>query len=429
MFFNRGGLYSHEHLTKQFLDKKCVLSLLGADVQRIIVRRLAIRAFYNKKFRVSKRAAYFGILYSMTNTAKAKNTLNKVAVIDLFCGIGGLTHGLQRKGFQVVAGIDNDPKCEYGYIANNKARYILDDIANVSDEDIKQIFGSNKIKVLVGCAPCQPYSGLNQRKGSKEKMQPLEKFAELIKKVRPDIVSMENVRGLAKPGAYPVFSNFLKTLTECGYHFDYKVVNVSDYGVPQNRNRLVLLASLLGQIELIEPTHKDKKIKLRDTIGNLPAIEAGEQDKNDPLHFARQLTDINLQRIKATPHNGGSSTDWPENLRLECHKKASGKTYEHTVYGRMRWDEPAPTMTTQCIGLGNGRFGHPEQNRAISLREAALIQTFPKDYKFVKDTSNFIIRDVARFIGNAVPVKLGEVIGESIKRHLAVYDMPVKAYL
>jgi DNA (cytosine-5)-methyltransferase 1 len=345
--------------------------------------------------------------------------MNDVKVIDLFCGIGGLTYGMQRQGFNVVAGIDNDPKCEYGYMANNNAKYILDDISNISAETINDMYGDAKVKVLVGCAPCQPYSGLNNKKPSKEKMQPLEKFASLIEQIRPDIVSMENVRGLAKEGKYPVFQKFIRTLKRCGYSVSYQVVDVSNYGVPQNRKRLVLLASRHGDISLISPTHKDSKVTVRDTIAGLPPIAAGVKSDEDVLHYARALSPLNMQRIRATKHDGGNSADWPEELRLECHKKASGKTYEQTVYGRMRWDAPAPTMTTQCIGLGNGRFGHPEQDRAITLREAALIQTFPANYKFSPKNSPMIVKDIARFIGNAVPVRLGEVIASSIKLHLS----------
>jgi DNA (cytosine-5)-methyltransferase 1 len=150
----------------------------------------------------------------------------------------------------------------------------------------------------------------------------------------------------------------------------------------------------------------------------LQPIKDGEVSKKDPLHRARKLSPLNVKRIKATPHNGGSSNSWDDDLVLECHKKESGKTYRTTVYGRMRWDEPSPTMTTQCTGLGNGRYGHPEQNRAISLREAALFQTFPKDYQFVEPGAPIVTSHVARFIGNAVPVRLGSVIGKSIKNHV-----------
>jgi DNA (cytosine-5)-methyltransferase 1 len=160
-------------------------------------------------------------------------------------------------------------------------------------------------------------------------------------------------------------------------------------------------------------------VTVRDTIENLEPIKDGEISTKDPLHRARKLSPLNLKRIKATPHDGGSSTSWDDDLILACHKKKSGKSFKWSVYGRMRWDEPGPTMTTQCVGLGNGRFGHPEQDRAISLREAALLQTFPKDYEFSDPKEPIYTNHIAKFIGNAVPVRLGVVIGESIKAHLA----------
>ena len=148
-------------------------------------------------------------------------------------------------------------------------------------------------------------------------------------------------------------------------------------------------------------------------------LNAGETCESDPLHTARKLTALNMKRIKATPYGGGWK-DWPEELILNCHKKGTGKTFG-SVYGRMLWDEPSPTITTLCTGIGNGRFGHPEQDRALSLREAALLQTFPVDYRFFPDTETFSLRNVSRYIGNAVPPLLGEVIAESIKRHLKTY--------
>jgi len=184
---------------------------------------------------------------------------------------------------------------------------------------------------------------------------------------------------------------------------------------------LVLLASKFGEIELIKRTHKDNRVTVRDVIKSLEPLKDGEISLSDPLHRARKLSPMNLRRIKSTPHNGGNSDSWSESLILKCHKKDSGKTYSSTVYGRMRWDEPAPTMTTQCVGLGNGRFGHPEQNRAISLREAALFQTFPKDYQFSDPQNPIITAHIAKFIGNAVPVRLGAIIGKSIKAHTKQY--------
>lgn len=190
--------------------------------------------------------------------------------------------------------------------------------------------------------------------------------------------------------------------------------------MPQNRKRLVLLASKFGDIELIKPTHnKDTYVTVADVLRDLPALKNGEQDKNDPVHLTSKLSEKNYQRICATPYGGGWN-DWPKELRNECHLKESGKTYS-SVYGRMTWENPSPTITTQCIGLGNGRFGHPEQNRAISLREAAILQTFPRDYKFIKPGEEVIKKHIARQIGNAVPVDLGRVIAKSITEHLEMF--------
>ncbi|OGH88004.1 MAG: DNA (cytosine-5-)-methyltransferase [Candidatus Magasanikbacteria bacterium RIFOXYC2_FULL_42_28] len=353
-----------------------------------------------------------------------KSQSSKIKVVDLFCGIGGLTHGLIKEGLDVVAGIDNDSSCKFGYEYNNKAQFIDSDILKVTPDQINKLFGTKKgtIRVLAGCAPCQPFSRLNLKKVTEKQLEPLGKFAQLIATVQPDIVSMENVSGLADTNKYPVFAKFIKTLEDNGYKYKYEVVDVSEFGVPQKRKRLVLLASKFGEIELIKRTHKDKRVTVRDVIKHLEPIKDGQTSKKDPLHKARKLDPINLDRIKATPHNGGNSESWSEDLMLDCHKKASGKTYRSTVYGRMRWDEPAPTMTTQCIGLGNGRFGHPTQNRAISLREAAIFQTFPENYKFTESEDSMVVTKVAKFIGNAVPVRLGSVIGKSIKNHLKYYE-------
>jgi DNA (cytosine-5)-methyltransferase 1 len=347
----------------------------------------------------------------------------KLKVIDLFCGIGGLSHGLIKEGLNVVAGIDNDDSCKFGYEYNNRAKFIHKDILQITARNIDRLFGKKEktIRVLTGCAPCQPFSKLNLKRITKKQLEPLEKFAQLIHETKPDIVSMENVSGLADMKKYPIFKTFGDTLKKNGYKYKYEIVDVSEYGVPQKRKRLVLLASRFGEIELIKRTHRNKKVTVRDVIRHLEPLKAGEISKNDPLHRTRKLSPMNLKRIKATPHDGGNSDSWSENLILNCHKKESGKTYSSTVYGRMRWDEPAPTMTTQCVGLGNGRFGHPEQDRAISLREAAIFQTFPSGYKFLASDKQIITAHVAKFIGNAVPVKLGAVIGKSIKKHVKQY--------
>src|SRR3989344_38471 len=351
------------------------------------------------------------------------NATKKLKVIDLFCGIGGLSHGLIKEGLDVVAGIDNDNSCKYGYEYNNKAKFIHKDILQVSAKEINKLFGAKKetIRVLVGCAPCQPFSRLNLKQITAQQLEPIGKFANLIKETLPDIVSMENVGGLADMKKYPIFKTFIDTLEENGYTYKYEIVDVSEYGVPQRRKRLVLLASRFGEIQLIKRTHKGKRVTVRDVIKNLEPLKDGGASETDPLHRARKLSPKNLKRIKSTPHDGGSSRSWNKNLVFDCHIKDTGKTYRGTVYGRMRWEDPAPTMTTQCIGLGNGRFGHPEQDRAISLREAAIFQTFPANYRFTESNEPIVVAHIAKFIGNAVPVRLGSVICKSIKNHLKEY--------
>jgi len=197
----------------------------------------------------------------------------------------------------------------------------------------------------------------------------------------------------------------------------WQIVNAQDYGIPQRRKRLILFGSKYGRIDLIEKTVKEGKFKtVKEAIGNLPAVEDGVSHPLDPLHRARKLTDLNKKRILATKE-GGSWRDWDDSLKLECHKKENGKEFG-SVYGRMKWNDVAPTMTTYCTGLGNGRFGHPEQNRAITLREAALLQSFPRNYDFIDPESVFSAPKIARHIGNAVPVDLGVVIAKSIKNHI-----------
>ena len=228
---------------------------------------------------------------------------------------------------------------------------------------------------------------------------------------------MENVPQIASFSLKNVLQDFVDLLENHHYHCSVKVVYCPDYGIPQTRKRLVLLASKFGDIKLISPTHsKDNYVTVKDVIGDLPPLEAGESSNVDPLHRAKSLSPLNMQRIMHTPY-GGSWKDWPDELMLECHKSENGRSFG-SVYGRMRWEKPAPTMTTQCTGLGNGRFGHPEQNRAITAREAALIQTFPQEYKFFADEEHVSIVKASRYIGNAVPPQLGFVIAQSIIRHI-----------
>ncbi|HWR31866.1 MAG TPA: DNA cytosine methyltransferase [Negativicutes bacterium] len=339
-------------------------------------------------------------------------------VVDLFCGIGGLTKGLELAGLNVVAGIDIDATCQFAYEENNNSRFIHEDVTNVTAEQLLALYPEDGIRALVGCAPCQPFSkySLRYRKEGHvdEKWRLLYSFSRVIRESNPHIVSMENVPELSNEA---VFQDFVNSLTELGYNVDWHVVYCPEYGVPQNRKRLVLLASRIGNITLIPPLYEQGNYPtVRQAIGNLPQINAGEQDAADPLHRACILSDTNLRRIRLSVP-GGTWRDWDEALQLPCHKKNTGKTYP-SVYGRMCWDEPAPTITTQFYGYGNGRFGHPEQDRALSLREGAILQSFPPAYVFVNAEHPATRRELGIHIGNAVPVELGRAIGISIQNHI-----------
>lgn len=349
----------------------------------------------------------------MTDEFTSSDTLS-VGAVDLFCGIGGLTYGLQSSGIDVVAGIDLDASCKYAYEANNGERiFHCENIADVHGDEINELLKDYDVRVLVGCAPCQPFSTHRKDKKHREQHKDwglLSQFGRLVGEVLPDFVSMENVPELQKES---IFTDFVETLEGHGYSVKYGVVKAEEYGVPQHRRRLLLLASLHGPIELVDPTNSlGDAVTVRDAIENLPAVAAGCTDAEDPLQTASALTDINMKRIKASKPNG-TWRDWPEDLRSGCHKKATGKTYP-SVYGRMSWDSTAPTITTQFYCYGTGRFGHPEQDRAITLREGAILQSFPPDYEFIAAGEPVSRKIIARHIGNAVPPKLGEAIGKSI---------------
>jgi DNA (cytosine-5)-methyltransferase 1 len=340
--------------------------------------------------------------------------------VDLFCGAGGLSHGLERAGIDVACGVDIDPACEFPFTANNKAKFLLKSVEDLALTDVAEVFDGSTISLLAGCAPCQPFSAYSQAWAchTDERWNLLKQFSGLVAKLRPDLVTMENVPRLARQ---KVFNDFVQALERKRYHVFYKIVNCADYGVPQSRQRLVLLASKLGPIGLINPTRSPKTYKsVRQAIIQLPPLKAGEVCAKDVLHQACELSPLNLERIRAS-QPGGSWRDWGDELVANCHKRKSGKTYP-SVYGRMSWDNLAPTMTTQYFGFGNGRFGHPEQDRAISLREGAILQSFPKTYKFVRKGDPICRKVIGRLIGNAVPVKLAEAIGKSMVKHVERFN-------
>ncbi len=339
-----------------------------------------------------------------------------ISSVDLFCGVGGLTHGLQQAGINVKLGVDFDPACEFPYKSNNNAQFEHCDVTQLCGTDIKRVWDDSQIKLLAGCAPCQPfstYSRASRKSKPNQKWDLVREFARLIRESQPDLVTMENVSQLVR---HEVFQEFLEALSE--YHVWHSVVNCSEYGVPQTRKRLVLMASKLGPISLAKP-YLSAPVTVEQVIRDLPALNAGDIDDVDPIHQACHLSPLNIKRIQASKP-GGSWRDWPDELLADCHRKDSGKTYP-SVYGRMEWNSLSPTITTQCFGYGNGRFGHPEQDRAITLREAAMLQTFPQSYKFIPKNEKVIFHVLGRLIGNAVPVKLAKSIGDEFIKHVKAH--------
>ncbi len=357
----------------------------------------------------------------MISLKQKRKLTQQIVAVDLFCGIGALTHGLSQAGIEVAAGYDIDESCRFGYEYNNKVPFYAQSVANLQGVDLEQHYPANSLKILVGCAPCQPFSSHTNKIKSKsdqdQRWSLLDSFGKLVEEVRPDFVSMENVPNLKNQD---VFCRFVATLENLGYKVNFQIVYCPDYGIPQTRKRLILLASPFAKPRLIDRTHSsDNYIPASEFIEKLPPIAAGEIYQKDKLHRSPNMTEIMLERIRQSKPNG-TWLDWDMELRSPCHQNESGSTYK-AVYGRMGWDTPAPTITTQFYNFGTGRFGHPDQDRALSLREGALLQTFPSDYKFVETDAEINFTRIGRYIGNAVPVKLGTIIGLSILEHFNRY--------
>lgn len=355
-----------------------------------------------------------------------KNNLNlrkgKIQAIDLFCGAGGLSCGLIKSGINVIAGIDIDKRCKYAFSYNNNAEFITSSVSEIKGSELQELLKNAEYTLLAGCAPCQAFSNYNRKANKTDKRWSLLlEFGRLVQEMKPTFVTMENVPQLSHKGK-EVFQGFISQLNSIGYYIDWKIIRCQDYGLPQKRNRLVLIASLLGPIKILTAEEFGAKVKtVRDVISSLEPLQAGGASSSDMLHKCCKLSPLNLARIKASKA-GGTWRDWPHNLVSSCHKKKSGATYQ-SVYGRMSWDEPSPTITTQFIGYGTGRFGHPEQDRAISLREGALLQSFPLNYEFIPPNEKIELYTVARMIGNAVPVVIGELIGKSFLKNLSEHKL------
>ena len=338
-------------------------------------------------------------------------------VVDLFCGIGGLTHGLRQAGFDVVAGVDADETCEYAFETNNDAKFVGDPLEDVTADDIRELFPKDSKRILVGCAPCTPFSAYaSGSKTRSDKWSLVDLFLERILEVEPEIVSMENVTRLKSLDDGRVFRGFVAGLEGSGYQVTARTVDAADYGVPQHRRRLVVLASRMGRL-CLPNAHPSRLRTVRDAIGHLTPLKAGATDPIDRVHRSSNLSPVNLRRI-CIAKPGRPWTEWEDpELVVDCHRRESGASYTN-VYGRMEWDRPSPTLTTGCFSFGRGRFGHPEQDRAISLREAALLQSFPPGYEFAAQGAKVSFCRLGRHIGNAVPVVLAAAIGRAIRSHV-----------
>ncbi len=326
----------------------------------------------------------------------------KPKAIDLFCGCGGLTLGLKQAGFEVIGAIDVEPLAVETYKVNHPEVYVWEkDICSLSVRSIKRKFGLKKgeLDLLAGCPPCQGFSTMQTLNGGWQVKDDRNKlvfeFLRIAKGLMPKAIMMENVPGLKK---YWRFKDFCTELRKLGYEINYDILDAADYGVPQRRKRLILLAGKNGKIEFARPV---KKRTVKSAIGKMPP--AGTS--GDKLHdLPERRTEKVKKLIRMIPKDGGSRTDLPKRYQLECHKKCDGFK---DVYGRMAWGKVAPTITSGCTNPSKGRFLHPEENRAITLREAALLQTFPKDYYFTHKKGK---GKNALMIGNALPVKF-------IKKH------------
>lgn len=359
--------------------------------------------------------------------------------VDFFCGAGGMTHGLLQAGVDVVAGVDNHQPCKptYENVANNERpcgsapKFIHADVAT---DDVDALLRAEGIEenddktVFAGCSPCQYWSKVNTSKEKSAKSKSLlEHFQTSVDVFRPGYVVIENVSGLSTRRTESGLNEFIDSLKSLGYGLDQGTVAVYRYGVPQKRHRYLLLATRLivdaapPFISLPNPCYTGKgypeDMSVRHFIGvdnGFPSIVAGERVERPQMHWAARLSKDNLKRIKKTKHDGGSRMAWKDDPDLQIEAYRGKDHIFRDVYGRMWWDQPSSTITTRFNSLSNGRFGHPEEDRAISLREGATLQTFPLSYDF---PNKFV--EAARQIGNAVPPTLSKLIGRHIIDHYA----------
>lgn len=342
----------------------------------------------------------------------------KLKAVDFFCSGGGMSYGMQEAGVQVLAGIDFDKTCKETYEANIKgAKFISADVFDLKEQELEITLSLKKNDdelVLIGCSPCQFWSIINtDRKKSEKSKNLLKEFKRFVEYFNPGYVVVENVPGVLRRKEESGLDEFISWLEQHNFKVHFDVHKVSDFGVPQHRKRFTLIANRISSLEIIPIFTKGAKLTVRDVIGEhngFPKIIHGHKDTTEFMHTVSSLKEINLKRLLITPKDGGDRLAYVYDSELApaCHY---GKTDSfRDIYGRMWWDRPSPTITTKFFSMSNGRFAHPEEDRAISLREGAVLQSFPKTYVF-RGTST---AKIARMIGNAVPPKYAEAIGKAI---------------
>lgn len=343
--------------------------------------------------------------------------MTKRKAIDLFSGAGGLTQGLKQAGFDVVGAVENHPTYAETFGLNHKTTLLEE--KSITEVDPKQFMRDlglreGELDLLAGCPPCQGYSTIGTRNRGQRNDPRNDLVYEVLRfalAFKPKTIMMENVPALAKDERLQALR---KQLEDAGYRIDVKVLNMSHFGVPQMRRRMILLGSRFDEVKVFAQELDKKHMRtVRDTISKLP--KAG--DSGDPLHDIQEKHGEKVCKlISMIPVNGGSRTDIGEEFQLECHKRTNGFK---DVYGRMAWDKPSPTITGGCTNPSKGRFLHPVENRAITLREASLLQTFPKKYYFSLKSGK---HGVAMMIGNALPPTFIEFHAKSLLNHLALVD-------
>lgn len=352
-----------------------------------------------------------------TNTSIVQEN-NRLKAVDFFCSGGGMSYGMQQAGINVIAGIDVDKSCEETYKSNIKgAEFIHADVFDLDVTSLEEKLGlqrNDNELILIGCSPCQFWSIINtEREKSKKSKDLLKEFRRFVEYYTPGYVVVENVPGVLRRKHESGLDDFINWLNDTGYKVHFNVHEVSEYGVPQHRRRFTLIANRVSDIEIEPEKILAPKVTVRDVLGTqngFDPIEAGHKDNTVFMHTTAGLRPINLKRLSFTESDGGTRLSYVDNEDLAPNCHLNNKQSFKDTYGRMWWDRPSPTITTKFFSISNGRFAHPEENRAISLREGAVLQSFPKDYVF-KTVS---IEKTARMIGNAVPPKYAEAIGKAI---------------